>query len=230
MIPMCGRFNVIDSPEVQALLKALNIVGGQLRYTPDAAPGSLISIVIDGAEGHLLTDAIWWLLLDTQTLKPNYAYATFNSRWDKLNQKGSLAYHPYRSGRCIIPASAFAEGLGDNKTYYQIELEQSAIAFGGLYRHYVNRDTGESAYAASIITLGPVAQWQQVHPKSHPLILPANKPEVLNAWLDRNNSHVDEFEPLLQSRIRHPERVTPIGRPSKWDVKGPSWIIPADPD
>ena len=96
---MCGRFNVIDSLEVQALLKVLDIKLGALRFTPDAAPGSTISIVIDGPDGHLLTDAICWLLLDADTLKPNYQYATFNSRWDKLNTKISLAYHPYRNGR-----------------------------------------------------------------------------------------------------------------------------------
>jgi putative SOS response-associated peptidase YedK len=225
---MCGRFNVIDSPEVHALLKELNIQSGQLRYIPDAAPGSVISIVIDGPDGHILTDALWWLLLDADTLKPNYHYATFNSRWDKLNSKGSLAFQPYRSSRCIIAASAFVEGLGDGKTYHKIELEGSAIAFGGLYKHYIHRQTGESVYAASIITLGPVPQWQNVHPKSHPLILPADDPVVLNAWLNKDNNDVSPFDPLLESRIRKPQRITPIGRPSKWNAIGESWIIPAD--
>lgn len=225
---MCGRFNVIDSPEVRALLDVLGVQLGSFRFTPDAAPGSTISIVIDGQDGHQLADAIWWLLLDANTLKPNYQYATFNSRWDKLNAKGSLAYHPYRNGRCIIPASAFVEGLGDSKTYHKIELEDSAIAFGGLYKHYVHRDTGESVYAASIITLGPVPQWQHVHPKSHPLILPTDQPDVLNAWLDKDNSEVSQFDPLLESRIRTAERITPIGRPSKWNAVGESWVIPAD--
>jgi len=222
---MCGRFNVIDSPEVQNLMQVLNIQTGQLRFTPDAAPGSIISIVHDSPTGHVLTDAVWWLLLDNESLKPNYQYATFNSRWDKLNVKGSLAYHPYRESRCIIPASAFVEGLGDNKTYHKIELDGSAIAFGGLYRHYINRQTNESTYAASIITLGPVPQWQHVHPKSHPLILPADNTELINAWLDRNNKDVSQFDPWLQSQIRIPERVTPIGRPSKWNPTGPSWLI-----
>lgn len=225
---MCGRFNVIDSPEVQALMRVLNIRFRHPRFAFDVAPGATISIVHDSAVGHVLSDAIWWLLLDAKTLKPNYQYASFNSRWDKFHVKNSLAYHPYRTSRCIIPASAFIEGLGDNKTYHKIELVDSAIAFGGLYRHYVNQETGESVYATSIITLGPVAKWSQVHPKSHPLILPADKPDVLNAWLDRNNTDVSQFEPLLESRICYAERITPIGKPSKWDEQGPSWVIPAE--
>jgi putative SOS response-associated peptidase YedK len=222
---MCGRFNVIDSPQVQTLMATLNIQAGQLRFTPDAAPGSLISIVLDSPSGHVLSDALWWLLLDADTLKPNYQYATFNSRWDKLSQKGSLAFHPYRESRCIIPASAFIEGLGDNKTYHKIELLDSAIAFGGLYRHYINRHTGESAYAASIITLGPVPEWQHIHPKSQPLMLPIDNKALIEAWLDKDNKDVTQFEPLLASRIRAPQRVTPIGRPSKWDVQGEPWVI-----
>ena len=225
---MCGRFNVIDSPEVRMLLKVLDVPHGELRFTPDAAPGATISIVHDSPTGHVISDAIWWLLLDRDTLKPNYEYATFNSRWDKLNAKGSLAFQPYRTSRCIIPASAFVEGLGDHKTYHKVELVNSAIAFGGLYRHYINRHSGESVYAASIITLASVPKWQDVHPKSHPLILPLDEPALIDAWLDKNVTDVEQFEPLLEPRIRFDEQVTPIGRPSKWNEIGPGRIITAD--
>lgn len=222
---MCGRFNVIDSPEVQVLLQHLGITGGQLRFTPDAAPGSLISIVHDSSAGPVLSDAIWWLLLDPDTLKPNHKYATFNSRWDKLNSKGSLAYQPYREGRCIIPASAFIEGLGDKKTYHKIELQDSAIAFGGLYRHYVNKQSGESALAASIITLGSLPQWEHIHPKSMPLMLPFDNKPVIEAWLDQGNQDVAQFDALLIPRVRRTQLITPIGRPGQWDVKGSSTTI-----
>jgi putative SOS response-associated peptidase YedK len=222
---MCGRFNVIDSPEVQSLLKHLGITSGQLRFTPDAAPGSIISIVYDSDAGPVVSDAIWWLLLDPGTLKPNYRYATFNSRWDKLNSKGSLGYQPYRERRCIIPASAFIEGLGDKRTYHKIQLQGCAIAFGGLYTHYVNRQTGESACAASIITLGALPQWDNIHPKSMPLMLPFEDESVIEAWLDKDNQDVDQFENLLVPRVRETQVVTPIGKPGQWDTKGPSWRI-----
>ncbi len=223
---MCGRFNVIDSPEVQVLLQHLGIAGGQLRFTPDAAPGSLISIVHDSDSGPVISDAIWWLLLDPDTLKPNHKYASFNSRWDKLNNKGKLGFQPYRQRRCIIPASAFIEGLGDKNTYYKIELQASAIAFGGVYTHYVNKQTGESALGASIITLGALPQWEHIHPKSMPLMLPFEDREVINAWLDKDTTDVAQFEALLAPRVRQTQVVTPIGRPGQWDVKGPSRKIP----
>ena len=222
---MCGRFNVIDSPQVSLLIKALNIELGTLRFSDDVAPGASISIVLDSPKGRRLQDALWWLMLDSSTLQANYQYASFNSRWDKLDSPRSLAYKPFRESRCIIPASAFIEGLGDRKTYHKIELLGEAIAFGGLCKHYINADTGESQYGASIITLGPLAQWQHIHPQSMPLMLPIDNTPLINAWLDPDIKDVTMFRSLFLPQIRTPQRVTPIGRPSKWDPKGPSFLI-----
>ena len=179
---MCGRYNIIDSPEVRQLLEILGVKLFPLRYSPDVAPGATISIVHNPGTGRTVSDALWWLMLDRKTLKPDYRYASFNSRSDKLDTPRSLAFKPYRESRCIIPASAFAEGLGDKKTYHMIEQVDSAIAFGGLCQHYLHQETGESVYAASIITLPPVPQWQHIHPKSIPLILPVENGNLLDAW------------------------------------------------
>lgn len=225
---MCGRFNVFDSPDVQLLMKVLAVDAARLRFSADVAPGSVISIVRQSGEDRQVCDAIWWLMLDRQTLKPNYDYASFNSRWDKLNTKGSLAYQPYRQGRCIIPASAFIEGLGDRRTYHQIVLQNEAIAFGGLYKHYLDPNTGESVYTASIITLGPLPQWQHIHPTSMPLILPAHDTQLINHWLDPAQQDVSQFEHLLVPHIGSTQVVTPIGRPSQWNPIGEPFILDAE--
>ncbi len=85
---------------------------------------------------------------------------------------------PFRTSRCIIPASGFVEGLGDKKTYFHIRPAESAIAFGGVYREWLNKVTGELVYSASIITLPPHQKLQAIHPKSLPLMLP---------WQDRES-------------------------------------------
>lgn len=222
---MCGRFNVIDSPQVRLLVEVLGIELGALRFSADVAPGAQISIVKQTPNGRALIDALWWLMLDPTTLKPNYQYASFNSRSDKLDSKQALAYKPYRESRCIIPASAFVEGLGDRKTYHKIELVDQAIAFGGLCKHYVNERTGESAYSASIITLGPLPQWQAIHPKSMPLMLPAQDTALIDAWLDPLQRDVSQFQSLLVPRVTAPQRITRIGRPSKWDLQGDPQVL-----
>ncbi len=222
---MCGRFNVIDSPQVRLLVDALNIDIGSLRFSADIAPGALISIVKESPQGRRLHDALWWLMLDSSTLTPNYRYASFNSRWDKLDIPRSLAYKPYRESRCIIPASAFIEGLGDRKTYHKIELLDQAIAFGGLCKHYINEATGESRLGASIITLGGLPQWQHIHPKSMPLMLPIDNKPLIDAWLDPTCKDITQFQSLLVPQITVPQRITRIGRPSKWDPQEDAYTI-----
>ena len=220
---MCGRFNLKPNRKTEALLSDLSAFG-QPIYADDIAPGALISIINNNQLPTLKT-AIWWLLLDHRTLKPNYKYASFNSRSDKLFQPRSISYGPYRESRCIIPASAFVEGLGDKKTYHMIELADQAIAFGGLYTENVNRDTGEIVYSASIITLPPVNEWDNIHPKSIPLMLDYTNKEIIDKWLDPDFSDVDAFNELLNPEIRQTQRITPIGRPSQWNPIGESYLL-----
>lgn len=223
---MCGRFNLIDSPEIQWLCQSLGVQLLDRHFQADIAPGGRIAIVREGDGTRQVSDAIWWLFLDEQTLKPNYRYASFNSRSDKLNNKRSIAYHPYRESRCLIPASAFVEGLGDKKTYHKIELQDSAIAFGGLYKEHLNRDTGELVYSASIITLPPLTpQWDAIHPKSMPLMLDFADAALVSKWLDPEFHAVAEFAPLLQPKLDKPMRVTRIGKPSKWDPVADSFML-----
>lgn len=226
---MCGRFNVIDSPQVRLLVELLGVDLGGMRFNTDIAPGAVISIVRETPNGRALVDALWWLMLDPRTLKPNYQYASFNSRADKLDSKQALAFKPYRESRCVIPASAFIEGLGDRKTYHKIELLDQAIAFGGLCKHYLNSETGESAYSASIITLGPLPEWQDIHPQSMPLLLPIDNVPLIDAWLNPSVQDVGRFQHLLVPELTVPQRVTRIGKPSKWDSQGtPFTLYPKD--
>lgn len=216
---MCGRFNLLDSEEVHALGESLEIDADDFRFSRDISPASVISIVRANEAGRYVADAIWWLKLD-QHGKPNPRVTSFNSRAARLHEERYLGYKPYRQSRCLIPASAFVEGLGDRKTYHKIELQGQAIAFGGLCQEYVNTSTGEVVTGASIITLGPLAQWRDIHPQSMPLMLPWDDADLIQRWLDPGNSHVASFEPLLQPAVSVTQRVVRIDKPSQWNEIG----------
>jgi putative SOS response-associated peptidase YedK len=223
---VCGRFNLIDSPEIQWLCETLGISLYANHESHDIAPGGKIAIIHNEAGERKVSEAIWWLFLDHESLKPNYKYASFNSRSDKLFSKRAIAYTPFRESRCLIPASAFVEGLGDKKTYHKIELEDSAIAFGGLYKEHLNRETGEIVYSASIITLPPlVPQWNDIHPKSMPLMLDFEDAELIERWLDPDVKDVEQFESLLEPKVSKPMKVTKIDKPSKWNPIEDSFMI-----
>ena len=211
---------------MQWLCETLGIRIFSNQQSDDIAPGAKIAIVHIVNGERIVSEAMWWLLLYHETLKPNYKYASFNSRSDKLFTKRSITYTPFRESRCIIPASAFVEGLGDKETYHKVELEGSAITFGGLYKENINRETGEVVYSASIITLPPlVPQWNDIHPKSMPLMLDFEDDALVEKWLDPEFKDVEEFEQLLEPRVQKPMIVTKIDKPSKWNPIEDSFMI-----
>ena len=149
---MCGRFQLKKNSESDALIRAIS-ANGPVLYADDISPMKKISIIRQYSRHvRVIVPAIWWLCLDRETLKPAVKYSSFNSKYDKLNTKGSASYIPFRKSRCIIPATAFNERLAEEKVWHMIELQGSAIAFGGLFQDYLNPNTGETVTAASIIT------------------------------------------------------------------------------
>jgi putative SOS response-associated peptidase YedK len=239
---MCGRFNITDDPFTRMLCEQLGLFGqpSLLRFSADIAPASTISIIkqdlsypaiyADQPEkkGRCIVDAIWWLLLSQQQdgFKANDQYASFNSRSDKLNNPQAIAYQPYRTSRCIIPASSFVEG--QDQHYHQLTPVDSAIAFGGLYQSWHNKYSGELTHSASIITLPGHPKLEHIHRKSMPLMLPLDNTRLIDAWLDPNVTRLDKFEPFLHARLRQSFIATPIDKPSKRQPIGTAEIIPAD--
>lgn len=217
---MCGRFQVEPSRELDALIDSIG-AQGEIRYAQDIAPGAPISII----HGREISTATWWLFLVPETLKPNYKYASFNSRSDKLNSPSSIAYRPFRDSRCIIPATAFVEGVGDKKTYHKIELVDRAIAFGGLFKSFLDTETGVVVFSASIITLPPVEEWKNIHAQSIPLMLDQDNQELIDNWLNPDFTDVDYFKPYLTPKVRNKQLVTPIDRPSTWKPIGESFTV-----
>ncbi|PCJ28183.1 MAG: hypothetical protein COA96_01350 [SAR86 cluster bacterium] len=224
---MCGRFHLLKDHKSEELARELGIDAQLMRYSPDIAPGAPISIIHNQAGSRRVNTAIWWLKLDAKTLKPDRNWRSYNSNWKKLHVKGSLAYTPYRQSRCLIPASAFYEGLGGtSKVYHQIELEGQAIVFGGLYNEYNVEEQGYGIYSASIITLAGLPDWESIHRTSMPLMLPANDKALINQWLDPS-TNIEQFAPYLTPAIRQTQKITPIGKPSLWNKIGHSFLLEA---
>ena len=224
---MCGRFQILKNKKSRKLLEKLDVDEAEILFSRDKAPGSRISIIQRENDRNIVTQAIWWLLIDPETGKPNYKYASFNSRSDKLDSPHAIAYEPFRESRCIIPATAFIEGKGDKKTYHKIELENEAIAFGGLHRETIHKVTGEIIHSASIITLPPLPEWENIHPKSIPLMLPMQDANLINQWLAPSFHQVEAFRDLLAPALRVNQIITPIEKPSLWNEKGDSFTLKA---
>jgi hypothetical protein len=60
-----------------------------------------------------------------------------------------------------------------------------------------------------------------------PLMLDFEDKELVDKWLDPEFQNVEEFEEILEPRVRKTMKVTKIGKPSKWDEIEDSFLIVA---
>ena len=218
---MCGRLNVIDDPGVRELCGGLQIQLFPERqiFSRFIRATNQVNIVRQKDGIRRMDNAIWWLLLEPADtgFKPS-KYTSFNTRYDKLNVKGSAGYLAYRHSRCVIPAKGFGETeYVNNKPLYYHDLiaKDGAILLGGLCREWVNKNTGESALSCSVITLPPHPKLKDIHTKASPLLLPRDF-ELVNRWLDESITDTDEFTPLLQPNIPYALVAQQIDKPSTY--------------
>lgn len=190
---MCGAYVAINNPFVKSVTKALQV--SEIETRNIRVPASQIQIVHENQSGRQLSDAKWWLLLNADG-KPNYKYATFNSRWDKL-YSSRLTKGLFKTSRCIIPASGIIEG--QNKKYHYIQGKNNGLALGGIYKTY--QIDNEIIKTASIITCPGNPQLEDIHKKSIPLMLDPNDTNLIDAWLSPNFNESEAFSYLLTNAI-----------------------------
>lgn len=224
---MCGRYALKKTPGLVALADTLQVSIDEFRFEDDCRPAAPISIIIEREGKRSVQDAVWHLYLEQTTdkgLKPHKKYFSINTRYDKLPKKPE-----YKSCRCIIPATAFVESKESEAPYLLSTADGRAIAFGGLFKTWVDKITGEIVHSASMITLPghPNPLMDKIHDKAFPLWLPYDA-SVLNRWLNPEVKDTSEFEPLLTARLYADLLATPIDKASKKNPVGQPITIPAD--
>ena len=230
---MCGRLNLTNTPGVQTLLNQLEIDLWPEPFDQRFVRATnQIPIVIEQNNQRQQKLATWWLLLEpTETSFKPSKYTSFNTRYDKLNVPRSAGYIPFRQSRCIIPAAGFGETEFINKKpihYYDFEaVPGEAIAFGGLYKEWINKNSGEVVFSCSVITLPPHNKLKHIHSKASPLILPQD-PNLLDSWLDPMNQNTDMFNSLLSPNLPQDLNAYPIDKPSTFIQMGNTEFIGRD--
>lgn len=233
---MCGRLNVTDDVYLQVLVKSLGI---NLTITPlnpnrFVRAASPVQIIKEVNGVRSLEEATWWLLLEPTDagFKPS-KYTSFNTRFDKLNDPRAAGFRPFRQSRCIIPAKGFGETefvqQGNRKVpihYYDLIAKTGALAFGGLYKEYLNKKTGEVVTGCSVITLPPHEKLKTIHSKASPMMLPQDR--TMDDWLNPEISDIDMFNSLLTPCIRQNLEAVQIDKPSTHNAIAKPFSIEAD--
>jgi len=230
---MCGRLNIADPNKLSEFLADFNIEtkAQQFQSGRFKRAASTISIVHAQDNRISVNPATWWLLLERteQGFKPS-KYTSFNTRYDKLNKRGSAGYLAYRQSRCIIPVNGFGETKFVNKKpvhYHDLRGVNKPILMAGLYRQWQHPVTGEKRNSCSVITLPAHDKLKHIHPKSTPLMLP-HEQSVIDSWLDHQQNSTDIFEYLMQPHIPQDLSAIEIDKPAAYNPIGDEQIIFAD--
>jgi len=223
---MCGRFNVIDNPELRALLRELGI-DLDLPTRSNIAPTETIAMVrasaAESAAPNELVEVRWWLT-------PHWArqvdqkYSMFNARCENIDHSRAFA-EPFKRRRGIVPVSSFIEWRteGGGRQPYAISAPDSALALAAIWDHW--EGDGQVVESCALVTTAAAPAFEQIH-RRMPVIL---TPDEWARWLDCS-APVAANDPLFAPRLKSALIARPLSRSvNNARNKEPELLAPAGP-
>ena len=200
---MCGRFNIVDSPQVHALLELAGVKVDNLPTRYNIAPTEPVPLLHQFESRTVLSSARWWLT-PHWAKQPDTTYAMFNARWEKLNSSPAWK-GPFRHHRGFVPASSFIEWKADSrgKQPYLVSLKDQAMAFAALWDLWEKEDS--HILSCAIVTHESDERFWDVHQRM-PLVL---DPQAVQLWLSDGELDIDNPKTL---HIDQPFEVQAIDR------------------
>ena len=205
---MCGRYNIIDSPEVQNLMSRLGLPLYKIKTFLNIAPTATVPIVVEEDGERRVVDAIWWMLLkkSERGLVPNSKWRSFNAVASRAS-KSRLYASALEKSRCIVFGSNYYEfksGNGSKQVFF-VAPESGAIAFAGLYRKWEHG--GEAFYSCAIMTTGAHPKLEHIRKDRSPVMLA--QPDY-GDWLSNTELDEERRNTIFKPRLNEPFVVYPV--------------------
>jgi putative SOS response-associated peptidase YedK len=176
---MCGRFNLIATPEQVAAEFGLDhLAAHEASY--NIPPGQAILNIIQLPDASLQASYAYWGLVPFWSKDRKISNHLINARAETLSEKPSFRT-AFKKRRCLIPATGFYEWrkTEQGKQAYHIYREDRQLfAFAGLWEYWEHG--AETLYSCAIITTAANALIQPIHERM-PVIV--DKP-YYRRWLD----------------------------------------------
>lgn len=201
---MCGRFNVIDSPGLQQLLRDLGI-DLSLPQAVNVAPTETVSLVRSGEQGSAVDSSRWWLT-PSWAKEVSQAYSMFNARSETL-AKSPAFRRPFRRQRGLVPMSSFIEWRVEEgvKQPWLITNEEQALAVAALWDVWEGGDT--ALLSCTLVTTAAAQSFNPWH-KRMPVLLSAHERA---RWLD-NSQAIAQDDAIFRSELKAPLLLKPLTR------------------
>ncbi|HHW49490.1 MAG TPA: SOS response-associated peptidase [Clostridiaceae bacterium] len=190
---MCGRYLFITEDDYEEMQSIVDIVSRNYRESGvangEVFPANNVPVIYSHKGRNVLSAARWGF--------PSYkgSGVIINARAESVHEK-PMFRNAFISNRCIVPANGYYEWLtheDKSKTKYLIGVKGKRLFFmAGLYNMFT--DKSNNPYTAiTIITTEASEEISFIHNRM-PVILPD---EVINLWLDKNNTDVDLLKSML---------------------------------
>lgn len=199
---MCGRFNVIDNPGLQALLKGLGI-DLKLPSAANVAPTEDIQLLRGSRAQRTLDSARWWLT-PSWAEGVNQKYSMFNARCESLSRSRAFRY-PFKSQRGVVPMSGFVEWRKEasGKQPWLISNGDRALAIAALWDIWT-RD-GRTLLSCTLVTTAAAPEFEPWHHRM-PVMLTSQECE---RWLDSSQEIATE-DSLFRNELKYPLVLTAL--------------------
>ncbi len=227
---MCGRYVVAYDP--QDLVDGFSLV----RVVPfprkyNVAPTAMVPVVYENRDGERVGELMRWGLVPHWAGDASGGARLNNARSEGVGDKPSFR-QAIRKRRCLIPASGYYE--------WQLRADPAAVAaaaarpgkvakpvkqpwyitppegekffaFAGLFeawRPQGSPDDADWLVTCSIITTAPNAALGHIHDRMPVMV----EPDDWAAWLSRERTEPEHWQPLLRTAAEHRTRAWPVGR------------------
>ena len=201
---MCGRFNVIDNPGLQRLLRDLGL---DLKLPPgvNVAPTESVSLLRRQDSVTSAEPARWWLT-PSWASQVDQKYAMFNARSETLAKSRAFS-QPFKRQRGIVPMSSFIEWRTEEgaKQPYLISNADRALAVAALWDVWSGGD--EPLLTCTLVTTAAAPGFEPWHSRM-PVML---APEECARWLD-NEHPVAADDALFRNTLKFDLLISPLSR------------------
>lgn len=193
---MCGRFVQAQPASVYARYFGADDVATEAPAPSyNVAPTDQVFAVAEHDDRRLL-GAFRWGLIPWWAKEKKIGARNINARSESVASKPSFR-DSFQQRRCLIPADGFYEWERKDKgklPHYIYASDGHPLALAGLWATWRDpEDENIRLRTCTVITGVPNDRVAGIHDRM-PVILPADS---WDAWLDRNNTDVDELQSLL---------------------------------
>ena len=201
---MCGRFNVIDNPGLQDLLRDLGIDLG-LPQAVNVAPTEQVSLLRRDSGTTEVVTARWWLT-PSWANQVDQKYAMFNARSESLSSRAAYKT-PFRRQRGLVPMSSFIEWRTEQgvKQPYDITTAGGAMAIAALWDIWEGEDS--PLLSCSLVTTAAASAFKPWHSRM-PVMLTV---EECEQWLD-NDVIIADDDPIFRCELKSDLILAPLPR------------------